>query len=115
MLQVEVAYANATGIVLNPINWAGIELLKDTQGRYLFTNPQNTTTGRLWGRDVVSTQAMTQGRFLVGDFAGTPRSSIARTRTWPSATRTRTTSNATWRRSASKSASRSPTIARKRS
>jgi HK97 family phage major capsid protein len=70
MLQVEVAYANATGIVLNPINWAGIELLKDTQGRYLFTNPQNTTTGRLWGRDVVSTQAMTQGRFLVGDFAG---------------------------------------------
>jgi HK97 family phage major capsid protein len=69
MLQVELAYAQTTGIVLNPISWANIELLKDTQNRYLFANPQNTTTGRLWGRDVVSTQAMTVGRFLVGDFA----------------------------------------------
>lgn len=68
MLQVELAYAQATGIVLHPTNWAAIELTKDTQNRYIFANPQDTTTGRLWGRDVVSTQAMTQDRFLVGDF-----------------------------------------------
>jgi HK97 family phage major capsid protein len=54
---------------MNPIQWAGIELLKDTLGRYLYGNPDNTTTGRLWGRPVVSTQAMTSGKFLVGDFA----------------------------------------------
>jgi HK97 family phage major capsid protein len=69
MLQVELAEAFVTGIVLHPTNWALIELLKDTTGRYIIANPQNTTTGRIWGRDVVSTQAMTQGRFLVGDFA----------------------------------------------
>lgn len=69
MLQVELAYAFTTGIVLHPTNWANIELLKDANFQYLFTNPQNTTTGRIWGRDVVSTPAMTVGRFLVGDFA----------------------------------------------
>lgn len=69
LLQVELANAFANGIVLHPTDWANIELLKDGEGKYLFTNPQNTTTGRIWGRDVVSTQAMTQGRFLVGDFA----------------------------------------------
>lgn len=69
LLQVELAYATTTGIVLHPTDWASIELLKDSTGQYLFTNPQNTTTGRIWGRDVVSTPALTQGRFLVGDFA----------------------------------------------
>lgn len=69
MLQVELANAFTTGIVLHPTNWANIELLKDSLGRYIIANPQNTTTGRLWGRDVVSTQAMPLGRFLVGDFA----------------------------------------------
>jgi HK97 family phage major capsid protein len=69
ILQAELAFAEVNGIVLHPTNWALIELLKDTTGRYIIANPQNTTTGRIWGRDVVSTQAMTQGRFLVGDFA----------------------------------------------
>lgn len=69
MLQVELANAFSTGIVLHPTSWANIELLKDGEQRYLFTNPQNTTTGRIWGRDVVSTQAMAAGTFLVGDFA----------------------------------------------
>lgn len=69
MLQVELAEAQVTGIVLHPTNWANIELLKDTQNRYIIANPQSTTTGRIWGRDVVSTQAMTLGHFLVGDFA----------------------------------------------
>lgn len=69
LLQVELAEAFATGIVLHPTSWANIELLKDGEQRYLFTNPQNSTTGRVWGRDVVSTQAMAAGTFLVGDFA----------------------------------------------
>lgn len=69
LLQVELADAYATGIVLHPTNWANIELIKDGENRYLFTNPQNTTTGRIWGRDVVATKEQTLGRFLVGDFA----------------------------------------------
>lgn len=70
MLQVELAQAFATGIVLHPTDWANIELLKNSSlGGYLFTNPQDSTTGRIWGRDVVSTQAMTLSNALVGDFA----------------------------------------------
>lgn len=69
LLQVELANAFATGIVLHPVDWANTELLKDGQKGYLFTNPQSTTTGRVWGRDVVSTQAISQGNALVGDFA----------------------------------------------
>lgn len=68
-LQVELANAQTTGVILHPTSWANIELLKDTQNRYIIANPQNTTTGRLWARDVVSTQAMAAGKFLVGDFA----------------------------------------------
>lgn len=68
MLQVELAFAQTTGMILHPTDWAGIELTKDLQNRYIFANPQQTTTGTLWGRPVVSTQAMTQGKFLVGDF-----------------------------------------------
>jgi HK97 family phage major capsid protein len=68
-LQVELAFADVTGIVLNPVSWANIELLKDSQNRYLIANPQQTTTGTIWARPVVSTQAMGVGNFLVGDFA----------------------------------------------
>jgi HK97 family phage major capsid protein len=69
LLQVELADAGVSGIVLHPTDWASIELLKDTQARYLFVNPANYTMPMLWGVPVVSTRGMTQGRFLVGDFA----------------------------------------------
>lgn len=68
LLQVELADAFADAMVLHPTDWAGIELLKDTQNQYLFVNVVNMTEPRLWGRRIVSTRAMTQGRFLVGDF-----------------------------------------------
>ncbi len=69
LLQVELALYPATGIVLHPSDWAGIELLKDTQGRYIFSNPQNEGTPRMWGRDIVPTLSMTQGHFLAGSFS----------------------------------------------
>src|SRR3546814_14717919 len=58
----------ATGHVLNPIDWAEIELTKITAGGYLFANPQNDSQPRLWGLPVVETQAMTAGNFLTGAF-----------------------------------------------
>lgn len=69
ILQAELAFAEVNGIVLHPTNWALMELTKDTTGQYVFARPQDATTPRLWGRDVVATPAMTAGRFLVGDFA----------------------------------------------
>ena len=58
-----------TGIVLNPANWAAIELLKDTTGRYIFTSATGPQGGRtLWGKPVVETIAMDEDEFLVGPF-----------------------------------------------
>lgn len=69
ILQAELAYAEVNGIILHPQNWATMELTKDTTGQYVFARPQESAQPRLWGRNVVSTPAMTLGRFLVGDFA----------------------------------------------
>lgn len=68
MLQAQLAEYTADGIVLNPIDWATIELLKDTQNRYLLANPQAITAPTLWGLPVVSTTSMDQGEYLVGAF-----------------------------------------------
>lgn len=68
MLQVLLAELDPDGIVLSPIDWTTIELLKNTQDNYLFTQPQGVATPTLWGLPVVSTQSMDAGDFLVGSF-----------------------------------------------
>jgi HK97 family phage major capsid protein len=71
VLQTELAYLPASGIVLHPTDWARIETTKDTQGKYLVTSStdgQGNASFRLWGLPVVSTQAMIATRFLVGAF-----------------------------------------------
>lgn len=68
MLQAALAEYPATGHVLNPIDWAGIETLKDANGQYIIGNPQGTTSPTLWGLPVVTTQAMTVRKFLTGAF-----------------------------------------------
>lgn len=67
-LQGELALLPADAAILHPSNWAKIELLKDTQGRYIIGNPQGTLAPTLWGRRIVTTLAMTQGQFLAGNF-----------------------------------------------
>lgn len=67
-LQGELALLPADAAVLHPQDWAKIELLKDTQGRYLIGNPQGTLSPTLWGRRIVTTLAMTAGQFLAGNF-----------------------------------------------
>jgi HK97 family phage major capsid protein len=69
ILQAELAEYDVNGIVLHPVDWAAIELLKsDTEHQYLFANPHSITTPMVWGRSVVSTQAMAAGTYLVGAF-----------------------------------------------
>ena len=68
MLQAALAELPATGHVLNPIDWAQIETLKDSTGQYLIGNPQGTIQPTLWGLPVVATQAMAAGSFLTGAF-----------------------------------------------
>jgi HK97 family phage major capsid protein len=68
MLQAALAEYPSSGIVLHPTDWAGIETLKDSQGRYIIGNPQGTAQPTLWSLPVVATQAMTVRKFLTGAF-----------------------------------------------
>jgi HK97 family phage major capsid protein len=68
MLQAALALLPADGIVLNPADWAWIELLKDTTGRYIIGQPQGTIGASLWSLPVVPSMAMTIDKVLVGAF-----------------------------------------------
>lgn len=68
LLQAELSEFPSDGIVLNPTDWAAIELTKDSEGRYIVGQPQEGTAARLWNRPVVATQAMQQDEFLTGAF-----------------------------------------------
>jgi HK97 family phage major capsid protein len=68
MLQAALALLPADGIALNPADWAWIELLKDSQGRYIIGNPQGNIGASLWGLPVVPSMAMTVDKVLVGAF-----------------------------------------------
>ncbi|WP_198333642.1 phage major capsid protein [Psychrobacter namhaensis] len=67
-LQAVLAEYPATGHVLNPIDWARIELTKDNEGRYIIGQPQSTANPTMWGLPVVETQAIQAGNFLTGAF-----------------------------------------------
>jgi HK97 family phage major capsid protein len=60
-------------ILLNPTDWAVIEVLKDTQGRYLLGNPGSAAAPAIWSIPVIPTNAVTADTFLVGalDMAAT--------------------------------------------
>ncbi|MGB1215953.1 MAG: phage major capsid protein [Pikeienuella sp.] len=68
-LQVRKALYPASGVVMNPEDWAAIELLKDTQNSYLFSSVTSGATPMLWGMPVVVSDSMTAGDFLVGAFS----------------------------------------------
>ncbi len=63
----ELAYAPRY-LVLNPADWAALALLKDTQKRYLLGGPATVAEKTLWGLKVITTSAMTSGKFLMADF-----------------------------------------------
>ena len=68
VLQASLNEFPATGIVLNPVDWARIELLKDGENRYLWATPRGVNAPGMWGLPVVETQSMDQDEFLVGAF-----------------------------------------------
>ena len=69
MLQAVLAEYPASGHVLNPIDWAAIETLKDTSGQYIIGNPQGALNPTLWKLPVVETQAIAVNKFLTGAFS----------------------------------------------
>ncbi len=69
-LQVRMAELRPTFVVLNPIDWAGIELTKDDTGRYIEVTIREGGQPRLWRLAVVETTAIDDGEFLVGATMG---------------------------------------------
>lgn len=72
MMQVMTAGYAPSAIVLNPVAFAGMALLKnETNGSYLLGGPPATeATPRLWGVPVALTMNMAPTEFLVGAFPG---------------------------------------------
>lgn len=68
ILQAVLAEYPASAFVLNPIDWTGIELTKDKEGRYIIAQPVNGSGARLWGLPVSETQAIAPNTFLTGAF-----------------------------------------------
>jgi HK97 family phage major capsid protein len=56
----------ADTVVLNPTDWARIELTKATDGQYIMANPMDAMAPRIWGKRVVATNSIAAGTFLVG-------------------------------------------------
>ena len=67
-LQTRLALYPPTGFILNPTDWARIQLTKDTQGRYIFGDPQAGGVPQMWGLPVAEADAMPAGSFLTGAF-----------------------------------------------
>ncbi len=68
-LQVRKAQYPASGVVLNPEDWAAIELLKDNDNNYQYSAVTTGAVPRLWGLPVVTSDSMAPGDFLVGAFS----------------------------------------------
>lgn len=69
MLQAQLARYPTSGHVLHFTDWAKIELIKDTLGRYIFSNPSMLTGPMLWGLPIVVTETPAfKGKFLTGAF-----------------------------------------------
>ncbi|SFR40529.1 phage major capsid protein, HK97 family [Yoonia tamlensis] len=67
ILQVTLADYAADGIVLNPTDWAAIELMRETAGgAFLFGVPGTAASPALWRLPVVESNTMTAGEWLVG-------------------------------------------------
>jgi HK97 family phage major capsid protein len=63
-----VAERAPTGVVLNPTDWADIELQKDSTGQYIWVDVTTGGESKVWRLAVVPTNAIAAGNFLVGDF-----------------------------------------------
>lgn len=68
VLQARLRLYPVDSVVLNPTEWAEIELMKTDDKAYLFSNPTSGAPARLWGKTVVESAGMTAGDFLAGGF-----------------------------------------------
>ena len=68
MTKAYLAYYPVNGIVLHPSDWEDIELLKSSDGLYVWVNVVVGGQERIWRTPVVISSALTEGTFLTGAF-----------------------------------------------
>lgn len=68
ILQCRIAEFRPNAIVLNPVDWADIELQKDSTGQYIWVNVSTGGEPKMWRVPVIDTNAVAADHFLVGAF-----------------------------------------------
>lgn len=68
--QADLSFYPSDWVILNPIDWEAIELIKTTgtasSGQYVATDPTAANVKRRWGKIIVDTPSMPAGHFLTG-------------------------------------------------
>lgn len=67
-LQIRKKQYMATAVMISPLDYAKLSLLKDTTGQYLFPETRTGGIPRIAGVPIVENTAITEGDFLIGDF-----------------------------------------------
>lgn len=65
--QLRVLKSNATGVLLNPIDYAAMILTKDLNGMYVFGAP-NQSIPNLFGAPIIPHTTVTSDKYFLGDF-----------------------------------------------
>lgn len=66
--KVESAFFRPNAILMNPTDWSQLQMQKNSSGDYYLGHPATIAPKQLWGLPVFATPAVTQGKFMVGDF-----------------------------------------------
>jgi HK97 family phage major capsid protein len=67
LTQMETTGFLPNAILMNPLDWFNISIMKDNEGNYLYGNPAAPAPPSLWNRPVITSPSIPAGTALIGD------------------------------------------------